>query len=372
MNKVTYNLDMTVLLLCLTSYHSQGASASFCIPSVSFKPPLAFTNNPLPRKAVVNASSVKQPHASINSASASALTRIDRSRAQQILDTVLCPTDEERDRTTAGMQAFASSSDDYRGRAIKGDDPRNQYTYGEFPYNSFDVLVDRALELMEKQGEVKKGSTDEKVTIKKNMVDLGSGCGRLVLYAALTRNNGGSEQGTSNHMWDFHGVEIGSQLHSLAVKSLKRGVDNGWFCRSIHGNLGNPDVMNTASKIEFHNGNALLVDDPYFSTAKDRKHDNPLTNRNSIQSVLSEATLLFAYSTVWETDPSRAFDPELQAMILSPKWSQTLASLCPSGCMAVTTDRALNPQDGWRFLERMEVENPSVWGSMGYISILEK
>ena len=268
------------------------------------------------------------------------------------------------------MQAFASSSNEYRGRSIKGDDPRNQYTYGEFPYHSFDELVDRALELMEEQRELKNGSTDEKETTKKCMVDLGSGCGRLVLYAALTRNNEGSEQGTSNHMWDFHGVEIGSQLHSLAVKSLKRGVDNGWFSQSTNpGEVENDDAIDPRSNIVFHNGNALLVDDPYFSFAKD---DNTLTTRNSIQSVLSRATLLFAYSTVWETDPSQAFDTELQAMILSPKWSQALASLCPPGCVAVTTDRALNPQDGWRFLERMEVENPSVWGSMGYISILEK
>eukprot|EP00804_Cyclotella_cryptica_P002730 CCRYP_009641-RA/>CCRYP_009641-RA protein AED:0.22 eAED:0.22 QI:10/1/1/1/0/0/2/481/437 len=362
----------------MREYPSTFEERAFPTPkSTVNKHPCAFTDNRIPTKTVINLFSAKQPQTSICSASASVLTRIDCSQAQQILDAVICPSEEERDRATAGMQAFASSAEEYRGKAIKGDDPRNQYTYGEFPFDSFDVLVDRALELMEQQGDLSDGLTDEKGMRKNNMVDLGSGCGRLVLYAALTRNNAGSEQRSpdadESRTWDFHGVEIGSHLHSLAVRSLKRGVENGWFSfHSTNVDVVDPAAVGARSKIEFHNGNALLVDDPYFPSAKDGKHGDNVTTRTSIQSVLSQATLLFAYSTVWETDPSQPFNPELQAMILSPKWSQALASLCPRGCMAVTTDRALNPQDGWRFLEKMEVENPSVWGSVGYISVLEK
>jgi hypothetical protein len=32
----------------------------------------------------------------------------------------------------------------------------------------------------------------------------------------------------------------------------------------------------------------------------------------------------------------------------------------------------LDPNDGWKLVDRIEVENPSVWGSVGYISVLEK
>jgi hypothetical protein len=82
---------------------------------------------------------------------------------------------------------------------------------------------------------------------------------------------------------------------------------------------------------------------------------------------------LFAYSTVWETS---RFDPVLGALILSSKWSNTLASACSNGCVAITTDCALDPNDGWKLVEvdRIEVENPSVWGSVSvsYISVLEK
>jgi hypothetical protein len=84
---------------------------------------------------------------------------------------------------------------------------------------------------------------------------------------------------------------------------------------------------------------------------------------------LSQTNLLFAYSTVWETS---RFDPGLGAMILSSKWSNTLASACSNGCVAITTDRALDPNDGWKLVDSLEVENPSVWGSIGYISVLEK
>ena len=52
--------------------------------------------------------------------------------------------------------------------------------------------------------------------------------------------------------------------------------------------------------------------------------------------------------------------------------AETLASICQNGVVAVTTDRVLNPDHGWKLLERMDVDNASVWGSVGYISVLQK
>lgn len=291
-------------------------------------------------------------------------TILDRSEAQRVTNEILCPPDEERDRNTAGMQAF-DTTDVYRGNVIENDDPRTQYTYGEFPFDSFDVLVDRALELRDTNG-----NNFGKDQRKRNaMVDLGSGSGRLVFYAALTRGCNDEEEREQVSCksqfitCEFHGIEIGSKLHSLALKSLQRGNNSGWFSYD-------DNTRSMKSNITFHHGNALLVEDPYFPSHSnsDEIHESA-TSQKSIRSVLSRATLLFAYSTVWETDH---FDPNLQAMILSRKWSQTLASLCRNGCIAITTDRALNPSDGWRLLESIEVDNPSVWGSVGYISMLEK
>ncbi len=42
------------------------------------------------------------------------------------------------------------------------------------------------------------------------------------------------------------------------------------------------------------------------------------------------------------------------------------------GYVAITTNRALDSKDGWKLLNKIEVENPCIWGSMGYISNLEK
>ena len=310
---------------------------------------------------------------SITAASATICARIDRSQAQRVTNKILCPPDEERDRNTAGMQAFDTTVDAYRGNAIKNDDPLTQFTYGEFPFDSFDVLVDRALELRD----VNRNNFGKDQRKDNVMVDLGSGSGRLVFYAALTRGCHDEEEQElvsceeNSAFWEFHGIEIGSKLHSLALKSLQRGNDNGWFLFDHNHHQQSPANRDRLiERITFHQGNALLVEDPYFPSRSnsDVIHDSTKSQK-SIRSVLSRATLLFAYSTVWETDH---FDPNLQAMILSRKWSQTLASLCQDGCVAVTTDRALNPSDGWRLLESMEVKNPSVWGSVGYISVLEK
>lgn len=263
-----------------------------------------------------------------------------RQETQDMVATTLCPPNEERDRSTAGMEAYSVGQD----KAITNDDPRTEYTFHEFPLDSFDVLVDRALDFVQDDDD-----GDEEC---RTMVDLGSGCGRLCFYAALTR--GICENKTRR--WNVHGVEIGSKLHSLAVNSLERGINNGWF--EEH----DSSTESSSSQIAFLNGNALQIDDPYFKT-------DAQTN-NNIQSLLSEANILFCYSTVWEAETD--FNPEISAMILTEKWSKSLANTCSNSCVAVTTDRALNPIHGWKLVDRKEVDNPSVWGSTGYISILEK
>ncbi|KAL7532513.1 hypothetical protein ACHAWF_004160 [Thalassiosira exigua] len=247
------------------------------------------------------------------------------------------------------------------GVALSNDDPRSEYTYGEFPFESFDALLDLASDFLP---EAEGGGGARRRT----MVDLGSGCGRLVLYAALTRGVGeeGGAESEPASKWDVHGIEIGTGLHSLAVNSLERGEENGWFeSFSPDGGSEGGGGDDRHPTMSFHNGNALPVEDPYYAPTDPSSAD-------AIRALLSKTDLLFAYSTVWETDPVRPFDPDLGAMVLSKKWSGTLAASCPRGCVAVTMDRVLDPDDGWRLLDRMDVENPSVWGSTGYVSVLEK
>ena len=261
-----------------------------------------------------------------------------RQEAQDMVANTLCPPNEERARTNAGMEAYS----DGQGSVITNDDPRTEYTFHQFPLDSFDILVDRALDFVDDDdGECR------------TMIDLGSGCGRLCFYAALTRGMCDNK----TRRWNVNGVEIGSKLHSLAVNSLERGINNGWFEEKDR----NEEL--SSSQIAFLNGNALLqTDDLYFKTDT---HIN-----SNIQYLLSKANILFCYSTVWEAETD--FNPEISAMILHEKWSKSLANACSNGCIGVTTDRALNPMHGWKLVDRIDVENPSVWGSTGYISILEK
>ena len=95
---------------------------------------------------------------------------------------------------------------------MTADDPRTSLTYGEFPTSSMDELIDLALE--------KHLSEDKK---EMTLVDLGSGCGRLVLYTALTR---GLDQHTS---WNVHGIEISSILHDEGLRAALAGIDNNSF-----------------------------------------------------------------------------------------------------------------------------------------------
>lgn len=261
----------------------------------------------------------------------------DRSTAQEIVSNVLCPKNEERKRNNAGMEAFGQ---DRNSKVITNDDPRNEYAYDEFPFDSFDVLVNRAVEVLDE------ATRQEDTGCKRKMIDLGSGSGRLALYAGFTRSN-----------WDVVGIEIGHQLHSLAVNSLQRGIEEDFFKQMCDDSVS----LESDAQLSFYNGNVLLGHDPYF---QETESDN-----GTIQSILSEANLLFAYSTVWEAE---SFNPDLGAMVLSSKWSQTLAKACQNGTVAITTDRVLNPDHGWKLLDRMDVENPSVWGSVGYISMLQK
>uniref|UniRef100_A0A7S4MCR6 DOT1 domain-containing protein n=1 Tax=Odontella aurita TaxID=265563 RepID=A0A7S4MCR6_9STRA len=245
---------------------------------------------------------------------------ISRADAESIVDDLLFPAREHARRLGLGRDAQNLDP----GTMVGANDPRMAFTYGEFPLQSCDSLLDIAIRM---QKEPSKG--------RKKLVDLGSGAGRLVLYLALTRGE-----------YDVHGIEISDILHDAAIEFLERGKDAGIFSTE-------PDTVSTPRKVQFHCGPA-----------------------NSMQDVLANADVIFAYSTVWPTSKSEdsvdGFSVELGALILGEEWSKMLAEYCRSGCAVVTTDRALDPSYGWELVDRQDVENPEVFGSTGYIHILRK
>ena len=187
--------------------------------------------------------------------------------------------------------------------------------------HSLDELVDLALTHSTRCREKKEIS----------MVDLGSGCGRLVLYSAMTRGN------EDNVSWTVHGVEISDVLHDEGLRASLVGLDKGIFQQE------KPADSTNANKFVLHRGPA---------------HD--------FASLFEQVDIVFAYSTVFDTV---GFEPSLGAMVMSKEWNDILK--CSPGTIAITTDRCLDPAYGWKLLDRLDVDNREVMGSTGYIQILE-
>ena len=247
------------------------------------------------------------------SSSASISKLLTREDAQNAISQ-LYPAKQFDQRMNLGRDAQGLTDDD----AVHGKDPRLAFTYAEFPLESFDILIDAGLQVV--------GDREPSAKTTR-LVDLGSGCARLVLYAALSRG------------WDVQGIEIGRELHNKALTVLEKGIDCDYFKKEI-----------AERNIE---GATLLLGDA-----------------KAYPNILASADIVFAYSTVFPA--AEQFNVDLGALVLRPEWSQMLASECQEGCVAITTDRALDPQFGWELIDRMDIENPEVFGSTGYIHILRK
>jgi len=198
-------------------------------------------------------------------------------------------------------------------------------------------------------------SQDEDDAQKKSevFVDIGSGCGRLVLYESLINDGSRSSSGSDSTvpLWkEVHGIEIGTQMHEYAVERCQQGLDEKYLISSSASSDTDDDSILAASSsscsVHFHVGPAGEFTD-----------------------ILSKADVLFCYSTAF---PSDEFNPELGAMILTEEWSNMFAEACREDTVVITTDRALNPMHGWELRNSMDVANPSLLGSTGYINVLKK
>jgi hypothetical protein len=239
--------------------------------------------------------------------------RISREKGQSAMDEYFLPKKEYGDRI--GLGRDAQGFDESSG-VIDPDDPRLSTTYGEFPLSSMDQLIDLGLGRFDR--------SEGRIT----MVDLGSGCGRLTFYSGLTR-------GDEEQPWEIHGIEIADILHNEGMVAASKGLEGGYLSEDLEG---------PTNSISLHHGPV----DKY-------RH------------ILGAADLVFAYATVF---PAKTFNPDLGALILAAEWSQLLSESCKAGCIAITTDRALDPGHGWKLIDRLDVENSEVFGSTGYIHVL--
>ena len=221
----------------------------------------------------------------------------------QVLDSLLLPLEEKTQRLIVAGEIQGSL-------LVASQQTDSNLTYGEFPVASFYSLVQRALQY------IRPKKKDDSLTL----VDLGSGCGRLVLAAGLL----------SNDFDCIHGIEISEPLHQQALQAVQRGVQHGYLSSTED---------STASSIALHSASA-------FDCA----------------SILQQADVVFSYSTAMDTS---RFDPMVGAMIIKgDDWNEM-----PCKGVVITTDRALDPDYGWTLLDRVEVDNPEVMGSTAYIQV---
>lgn len=203
--------------------------------------------------------------------------RASREEAYKVMDESILPLSRYSDRQRSGRDAQGLQG----GKAIAATDPCMEFTYGEFPLASLDQLLDVGITYLPNPG------SKDPIT----MVDLGSGCGRLVFYAALTR-------GTEEVSWTVHGIEVADLLHDEALRASLNGIDSGWF-------QDNPNENSNANNVLLHKGLA-----------------------GDFSSVLQQCDIVFAYSTVWN---SIGFSEKLGAMIIGQEWNDLISKSCRKG-----------------------------------------
>jgi hypothetical protein len=253
---------------------------------------------------------------------------LSKKGAQFVLDHQLLPVSQYGNRISLGLQSQGLPI----GRiALDAHDPVLSETYGEFPLPSLDTLLDRAVERLTVSTSPNLSSNNP-LTV----VDLGSGCGRVALYLALSRRN-----------WRVHGIEMSSIYHQAAAEACARAMDLGYLRDTSDQKSqasGCEPPPEPSSTVFLHNGAA-----------------------NQYKDLFHRADLIFCYSTAFD---SGGFSEGASALLLGREWSELLASSCRDGCVCITTDKALDPTLGWSILHRIDVPNGEVCGSTGYIQRL--
>lgn len=279
----------------------------------------------------------RESPASCNVASES-LSRVE---GRSVVNRLLLPAQDYDKRSSYARDAQGVTG----GSILTADDPVLSMAYGEFPLESFDELLDLAMinraELLATE------SSEQSFELPSSpleLVDLGSGCGRLVFYVSLTRGGRTKDE----RPWSVHGIEAADELHQEALRSVNRGIEAELF-------QPRTTSISTTESLEFPESETTNTFSLHLGSVADYSH------------VLHKAQVLFAYSSAF---PASGFSEELSAMLLDTSWSRTLAERCRPGCVAITTDRVLDPKFGWKLLDQKSVDNREICGSIGYIQVL--
>jgi hypothetical protein len=239
---------------------------------------------------------------------------LSRSAAANAINDIILPHDQYGNRISLGRQALGLKEN----AILLGNDPVLSETYGEFPMDGLDTLLDEAYDLLR----------ERQTTNRFTVVDLGSGCGRLATYMALSRP-----------CWNVHGIEISPIFHAEAKRGMDRAREENLFQRVE--SIQDGSQLSDTSTLCLHLGDAA-----------------------EFTRELSAADLIFCYSTAFH---GSGFSEQAGAMILGAPWNDLLSKSCSMHAICITTDKALDPAYGWKILNRINVPNREVWESTAYI-----
>jgi len=204
------------------------------------------------------------------------------------------------------LRNAVSRTDGYWPYVAQKEAPPQALTYGEFPLPLFAQLVDRACAV---------AALDQEARQQAVFCDIGSGCGRLVLFAAAAAK------------WKaVRGVELLQGLHEQATK--KRDL-----ARSLHAE-GKLDLLTDAEHIDLVNGS---WEDPVLTAWE-------------------EIDVVFAYTTALPVEHG-----------VLCELSDALSPLLREGCVVCTTDYQLC-EKRFEVISQVAGENEGVGGtSVGYV-----
>ena len=195
----------------------------------------------------------------------------------------------------------ASRTDGYWKFVAKKEEPPSELVYGEFPLDLFLELLDRAA------GHA--GIAEDRS--EAHMADIGSGVGRLVLWAAV------------NQKWrSYLGVEILPGIHEVAVEKLQEA-------RAIPGLL-------QSDAINFQCGSWSESD------------------------VVAQLDVVFAATTCSPVDEATG-----ELLGLFGEGMSELNSKLKRGCMVITTEYKLGR--GFRYIESLDGDHPLFGTTTGHI-----
>jgi hypothetical protein len=256
-------------------------------------------------------------------------------------------------------------------------------TYGEFSLSSLDIILDRIAQeiirslddddddddndddsIVSLSSPFSTASSDHRSksrTLK--LMDIGSGCGRLVLYMAIAQPPR-LQQYYNNIV--VVGIEQSKALYEESIRATERLLlhNNITIIHRNTSNVAGPtdDTVHTYSNIKIR---------LYCGSATD------------FMTEIQTADVIVCYSTAFA---SGNFDPSLSALLLSDEWNTILTPPSPlpspspspsrtkiedfsttssktisqSPLYCVTMDKALDPRRGWTMIDRIEVPNPEI------------